>query len=131
MAPVESNFAIDAVMPADMDIDVHAGAEAVPGEADTAPAGNFSSLALLHAPEPPYPARAKRLGWQGEVLLRIHVGADGAPREVRIVRSSGHRRLDQAAVAAVRRWRFEPALRDGRAVPGEVQVPVAFAPEVR
>ena len=123
MAPVESNFAIDAVMPADVDIDVHAGAEAVPGEADTAPAGNFASLALLHAPEPPYPARAKRLGWQGEVLLRIHVGADGAPREVRIVRSSGHAELDRCARNHIlRHWRFAPPQREAVG-----EVPIRFA----
>lgn len=123
MAPVESNFAIDAVMPADVDIDVHAGAEAVPGEADTAPAANFASLALLHAPEPPYPARAKRLGWQGEVLLRIHVGADGAPREVRIVRSSGHAELDRSARNHIlRHWRFAPPQREAVG-----EVPIRFA----
>jgi protein TonB len=47
---------------------------------------------------------------------------------VEVARSSSHRALDQAAVRAVRRWRFEPATRQGRPVSQVVQVPVAFSP---
>ncbi len=89
--------------------------------ADTAPRP-------LATPGPSYPRASLRRGETGEVLLRIHVGANGRTTSVDIVRSSGFQRLDQAAVNAVRRWRFEPATRDGQAVPGEVQVPVDFTP---
>jgi protein TonB len=85
--------------------------------------GGFAGLALLHAPDPPYPARAKRLGWQGEVLLRIHVGSDGFPREVRIVRGSGHAELDRSARTHVlRHWRFVPPRREATG-----EVPIRFA----
>ena len=103
----------------------------MPPDAATAVDTTQRAPRAISTPSPNYPRASLRRGEAGEVLLRIHVGADGRPGAIDIVRSSGHRRLDQAAVAAVRRWRFEPALRDGRAVPGEVQVPVAFAPEVR
>ncbi|NYZ63323.1 energy transducer TonB [Luteimonas deserti] len=82
----------------------------------------------VSTPAPDYPRAALRRGESGEVLLRVHVGVDGRTRGVDVVRSSGSARLDRAAVAAVRRWRFEPAMRNGSAVEGEVQVPVEFAP---
>lgn len=85
----------------------------------------------VSTPAPNYPRASLRRGEAGEVLLRVHVGANGRTQAIDIVRSSQHRRLDHAAVAAVRRWRFEPAMRDGQPVPGEVQVPVDFAPETR
>ncbi len=85
----------------------------------------------IATPGPNYPRASLRRGEAGEVVLRIHVGADGRPEAIDVVRSSGHRRLDQSAVAAVRRWRFEPAMENGQAVRGDVQVPVAFTPEAR
>ena len=46
---------------------------------------------------------------EGTVRCRLHVAADGAVTRVDVVESSGHRRLDRAAVAALLLWRFEPA----------------------
>lgn len=121
--PVESDFVIDVAAPADVDVQAHASTDSVQDEANASSAGNVASLALLHAPEPPYPARAKRLGLQGEVLLRIHVGADGLPREVRIVRSSGHVELDRSARSHIlRHWRFVPLQREAMG-----EVPIRFA----
>ena len=123
VVPVESAFVIDSVIPTNPVTDAFATPGAPEGEADAAPVGGLAGLALLHAPEPPYPIRAKRLGWQGEVLLRIHVGADGMPREVRIVRSSGHAELDRSARAHVlRHWRFAPPQREAIG-----EVPIRFA----
>jgi len=80
----------------------------------------------IESPAPSYPREALRNGDSGTVLLRVHVGADGIPYAVDLVRSSRSRPLDRAAADAVRRWRFRPAQRDGQAVPGEVLVPIAF-----
>lgn len=63
-----------------------------------------------------YPAVSRRLGEQGEVLLGLHVLADGRIGEVEVRRSSGHPRLDRAAIDAARRWRLLPASRDGQPV---------------
>ncbi|WP_143703847.1 MULTISPECIES: energy transducer TonB [Luteimonas] len=82
----------------------------------------------ISTPAPDYPRTAMRRGEAGEVLLRVHVDADGRTSAVDLVRSSQHRRLDRAATQAVRRWRFEPAMRDGRPVPGELLVPFQFTP---
>lgn len=99
--------------------DAPAGDEAIPGD---------RGAVLVHSPPPAYPGRSLRRGDSGEVLVRALVGADGRPRQVEVARSSSHRALDQAAVRAVRRWRFEPARRQGRPVSQVVQVPVAFSP---
>lgn len=76
--------------------------------------------------EPRYPATARIRGFQGETVLRVLVAADGQVRSVTVAASSGHRELDQAALAAVRTWRFQPAIEQGRPVAAWVQVPVVF-----
>ncbi|MFP5406193.1 MAG: energy transducer TonB [Gammaproteobacteria bacterium] len=65
---------------------------------------------------PPYPKLARRLGEEGDVLLDIRVERDGRVSEVRLERSSGFDRLDQAAMDTVRTWRFQPATVDGQPV---------------
>ncbi|MEN5118943.1 TonB family protein [Luteimonas sp. TWI662] len=82
----------------------------------------------LSTPQPRYPRASLRRGETGDVMLRVHVGADGRVAGIDVIAGSGHARLDRAAVSAVRRWRFEPAMRAGRPVPGEVRVPIAFSP---
>jgi protein TonB len=59
-------------------------------------------------------------------VLLVAVGADGECRDVRIEETSGTPSLDEAAVAAVRRWRFTPARHTGKAVEATIRVPVAF-----
>lgn len=77
--------------------------------------------------KPAYPPRAAALDQQGEALVRVLVTPEGEQEEVQLWRSSGFDLLDRAALAAVRRWRFEPYRRDGIARPAWVQVPVRFA----
>ncbi|WP_407351485.1 energy transducer TonB [Luteimonas sp. R10] len=101
--------------------------ESIDGEPATTATATRAPLAV-DAPAPRYPSAALRSGESGEVVLRVRVGIDGSAGEVEIVRSSSSRALDRAAVAAVRRWRFQPALRDGQPVPGMVQVPIVFNP---
>ena len=61
------------------------------------------------------------------MLVKVAVGADGAPTEVAIHRSCGHAMLDEAAVEAVRRWTFEPARAAGVPVASLVVIPVRFS----
>ena len=83
-------------------------------------------VATLNNPKPPYPLAARRQGVEGRVVLRAQVLEDGRCAEVRIVRSSGHALLDDSALATVRRWRFVPATRAGKAVGSWVEVPIHF-----
>ncbi|HKK01901.1 MAG TPA: energy transducer TonB, partial [Desulfuromonadales bacterium] len=77
-------------------------------------------------PPPVYPALARRNDWQGEVLLRVRVTADGRAALVKVEHSSGHAVLDRSAVTAVRGWKFNPARIGSVPVPGVVRIPVRF-----
>ena len=77
-------------------------------------------------PRPPYPSLARRRGWQGTVLLRVLVSADGRAQGVWIQRSSGFTLLDSTARKTVATWQFQPGSRDGTPVAMEVLVPVHF-----
>lgn len=96
-----------------------------PAPAVTTIAPQFE-VAYLRNPAPEYPRASRRRGEQGQVLLRVRVTTVGRPAEVELERSSGYRRLDQAAIDTVRRWRFVPASRAGDAVEADVLVPINF-----
>jgi protein TonB len=75
---------------------------------------------------PSYPSTALRQGIQGTTMLKVHVLIDGRVGDVVVQQSAGHPDLDQAAVEAVRRWRFEPARRGSDPVAMWVLLPVQF-----
>jgi periplasmic protein TonB len=78
-------------------------------------------------PKPPYPLIARRIGAQGEVLLRVLVRPDGSVATVELARSSGFSLLDESATRTVREnWRFIPARHDGTPVESWVEVPIKF-----
>jgi periplasmic protein TonB len=85
-----------------------------------------SPLAGNQAPK--YPPQALRSGVEGSVSVRVEVDASGNPIDVTVVERSGERSrdLDRAVTEAVRKWRFEPAMKDGKAIAGAVVVPVEF-----
>jgi len=101
-----------------------------PSSSAESTSGHFEGPKLnadyLHNPRPDYPVQAKRMGWEGRVLLRVEVLANGNVGEVSIAKSSGHDLLDEAALDAVRRWKFVPAKKDGTAVHSSVNVPINF-----
>ena len=82
--------------------------------------------AYLHNPAPVYPAVALQRGWQGTVLLKVHVLTNGRPDRVALLSTSGHSSLDDAAAEAVADWSFVPARRGAQTVDGWVQVPIDF-----
>lgn len=83
----------------------------------------------LNNPAPPYPRLARRQGHQGKVVLRVYVTAAGAAEQVEVRSSSGFATLDQAALNAVRRWRFVPARQGDQPVAAWVLVPLTFTLE--
>lgn len=89
--------------------------------------GNYQAPAYLFHPAPAYPKDALHARIQGTVLLVVELTASGKPSSVKIVRSSGHPQLDQAALQAVQGWTFQPALMAGHPVNAQVEVPVRFA----
>ncbi|NQV20615.1 MAG: energy transducer TonB [Rhodospirillales bacterium] len=77
-------------------------------------------------PSPKYPGMSRRRGEEGQVVLRVVVGPDGRAVSLSVAQSSGFRRLDQAALDAVRHWRFDPARRGPMPVKGVVRIPIRF-----
>lgn len=99
-----------------------------PAPVAAAPASTAASFsaAYLRNPPPRYPPESRSAGEAGRVLLRVRVTADGRAESVEIAASSGHARLDDAALSAVRRWRFVPAQQAGAPVAATVTVPILF-----
>ncbi|RVU35446.1 energy transducer TonB [Rheinheimera riviphila] len=75
---------------------------------------------------PLYPQLSRKKKEQGTVLLLILVKADGTVGEIKLKTSSGFTRLDQAAKQAVKRWQFQPALKDGKAIDFWYELPLKF-----
>ncbi|HCN66638.1 MAG TPA: energy transducer TonB [Pseudomonas sp.] len=97
---------------------------APPAPAPITPAS--ANAGYLHNPAPEYPSLAMRRGWEGTVLLRVHVLASGKPGEIQIQKSSGRDQLDNAAKDAVKRWSFVPAKQGNDPIDGWVSVPIDF-----
>lgn len=80
----------------------------------------------LNNPKPAYPLAARRMGWQGKVIVRVEVLASGAAGAVSVYQSSGRDVLDNAALAAVKSWRFTPARVAGQLITKTFLVPIPF-----
>ena len=88
-----------------------------------------SDADYLQNPQPAYPPISRRLGEQGQVMLRVLITADGRAQEVEVRTSSGYERLDRAAQDTVRKWRFVPGKRNGVAEAMWFNVPINFVLE--
>lgn len=86
-----------------------------------------SDAAFLNNRAAAYPALSRRLREQGRVVLNVHVLADGSVDDVKLHLSSGFPRLDDAALAAVRGWKFVPARRGDEAVALWHTLPLSFS----
>ncbi|MGY0798666.1 energy transducer TonB [Lysobacter sp. A286] len=82
----------------------------------------------VDTPPPTYPPELACADVGGEVGLIMQITADGRISDVRVENGSGHAALDEAAVAAVKAWRFEPATSRGEPVESDLRVPVTFTP---
>ncbi len=79
---------------------------------------------LVHQVQPVYPDVAKQAGMQGTVVLKVFVGKEGNVQGVKVL--SGDSVLAQAAVDAVRQWRYQPTVVDGVPVNVVTTVTVEF-----
>jgi len=80
---------------------------------------------------PDYPMLARRMNERGKVVLRVELGEDGRVANVTVKTSSGHQRLDAAALNAVKTWRCRPVVQDGVAVRAVALQPFSFILEDR
>jgi TonB family protein len=79
----------------------------------------------LFAPDPEYSEEARQVAYEGTVLLGLIVDADGSVRDLCVLQASGEG-LDKQSLDAVKTWRFEPAIKDGSAVPVRLTVETTF-----
>ncbi len=88
--------------------------------------GQYTRARTSDAPKPKYPDTARRDGKEGQVLLRVLVNEEGRSASVEVNRSSGVESLDQAALEAIKRWRFTPARLGEKPVDSWVRIPIDF-----
>jgi TonB family protein len=81
----------------------------------------------ISAPPPEYPEKGLRREGrpEGTVILGLVVGSDGLPRDITVSHPRSPK-LDEAAIAAVKKWRFSPATKDGKPVATSILVEVRF-----
>ncbi len=84
----------------------------------------FSQKLLLQTVQPSYPEQALRAGMQGPVVLQAWIATDGTVRELKLIR--GSLLLGEAAYQAVKQWRYQPYVVNGRAVEAQTLVTVDF-----
>ena len=83
---------------------------------------------VISNPKPVYPEQAKREGWSGTASVRIQIDENGSVVGASVTASSGHAILDEAALTAVRKWRFQPAKNgQGVAIKCAINMPVVFS----
>ncbi|WP_170106939.1 energy transducer TonB [Agitococcus lubricus] len=106
------------------DAPVVSKAEPPPETEITPPRSDASSL---NNANPSYPAMSRRLAEQGKVLLDVLILANGTVGEIKLKQSSGFKRLDDAALQAVKQWRFQPAKRGNQAIDYWYVLPISFS----
>jgi protein TonB len=75
---------------------------------------------------PGYPPLSAQLGEQGIVVVQMQIAPDGFVTAVQLLQTSGYPRLDEAALAALKKWRFTPAVENGQPVSSVQVLPIRF-----
>ena len=127
-APAVEPVASAATATAQQPVAAQQGAAARSGRANVTAATGLSVLEPrpIDQPKPAYPPQAQRRGLEGKVILQVTVGVDGAVRAVTVSRGSSHSLLDEAAVAGVWHWRFQPGQVGGEKKEMSILLPVEF-----
>jgi len=87
--------------------------------------GGVSAPKPIYTPDPEYSEEARKAKYQGTCVLWLVVGPDGKPRDIKVARTLGLG-LDEKAIEAVKQWKFEPAMKDGKPVAVMINVEVSF-----
>jgi len=75
---------------------------------------------------PIYPEVARKLGYEGLVVILATVGTDGRCQKAEVKESSNYEILDQSALNAIKEWTFIPAKKNGKPIEGQIEIPVRF-----
>src|SRR6266851_3447285 len=87
--------------------------------------GNVQAARIVNRVQPVYPPLARQTRISGTVRLHAIIGKDGAIQQLEVM--SGHPLLQQAALDAVRQWRYQPTLLNGDAVDVDTTIDVIFS----
>jgi len=87
--------------------------------------GDVTPPHLTYSPEPEYSKQARKKKYQGTCVLAVIVGSDGQPHDIQVTRSLGMG-LDEKAIEAVKKWKFDPARKAGKPVATKITVQVNF-----
>jgi protein TonB len=79
----------------------------------------------IHMVAPVHPYRLKREGISGEVTVRFLVDSKGNVRGARVVKTT-NREFNDAALTAIRLWKFTPGEKDGKQVTTKMELPFGF-----
>lgn len=85
----------------------------------------ISAPQLIYRVEPSYTDEARTAKLDGSVLLSVVVGTDGLAHDINVVKSLGMG-LDEKAVEAVQKWRFQPGVKDGELVKVRATIEIKF-----
>ena len=112
-------------------VDVVAPALRRPAPSGAAPrrirvGGNVQATRLIQQVKPVYPEHAQQQGIEGSVLLRAVVGVDGSLLSLAVINTTADPELAQAALDAVRQWRYQPTLLNGQPVEVATTITVNF-----
>lgn len=103
----------------------HAGDKIVPIKATASSPGNIRTDTCSR---PVYPEQELKQNHQGMVTLRFLLGADGVVKQSLLHTSSGYPALDEAALVALSKCRFNPPMVDGKAVEGWTAIQYVWKP---
>jgi TonB family protein len=104
------------------------GREAEKSTAEMQKSATDRKARTIYRVDPEYPADAREKKIAGTVLLSLTIDHEGLPQNIQVKRSI-YPSLDQSAVECVRKWRFEPAMKDGQPVSMFINVEVYFGVE--
>lgn len=125
--PDKSRVNAEEIKNADLQRITIADGEPFSGVGSSPEAGSPDRLPVkLYHRNPKYPLIARHNNWEGVTVLTIQVRPDGAVGEIDVSQSSGYQILDQAAVKAVKHWRYQPAVKNGSAIAWRIRVKIIF-----
>lgn len=87
--------------------------------------GGISAPRAIYSPDPPYDEKARKAKYQGVCVLSLIVTPEGTPRDIHVVHAIGQG-LDEKAIEAVSKWKFDPAMKDGKPVAVAINIEVTF-----
>jgi TonB family protein len=87
--------------------------------------GGVSAPSVIYKVEPEYSEEARKAKFQGTVVLFVVVDEKGNPTQLRVIRPLGLG-LDQKAIEAVEKWKFNPGKKDGKPVAVQATIEVNF-----